>query len=410
MNTPLQDVQSRIEQAADILKVPVTTIKSFLEPDRIIEDIISVPEDETMVDVPVYRVQFNNARGPYKGGIRFHPDADVEEVTSLAAAMAIKTAVIDIPFGGAKGGAQFDPRLYSPDFSYRVARQWAMVMAPHIGVDQDIPAPDVNTTSEIMAVILDSYEQGTGRSEPGVVTGKPIALGGSLGRDTATAQGGVYVLEKYLDTIGDSLSGKTVVVQGFGNAGGHMATLLHERGAKIVGVSDSRGGIYAEDGFDPSIVVENKSQQQSLGEGIEAMEISRDELVIQTADILILAALEGAITVDNAERVQAGLILELANNPITAAADKLLEEKGVIVIPDVLANAGGVTVSYFEWVQNRTGERWPATLVQEKLQPIMESGLAQVQSRAAHYGTSLRSGAYVLGLERIIAAMELRSR
>ena len=402
----LADFQDRVRSAGETMGTAAAAIDTFLTPQNVIEKTVSVDGTE----VPMYRVQFNNARGPYKGGIRFHHEVNLDEVTSLAGAMAIKTAVVGVPMGGGKGGAQFNPKEFDAEFSGQVARAWATEMADHIGVDADIPAPDVNTNPGLMAAMLDAYETAVGHSEPGVITGKPIAVGGSLGRGTATAQGGVYVLMKYFAQQGIDPAGKTVLVQGFGNAGSYVAKLLHDAGLKIVGASDSRGGIYNADGIDPYVAAENKANRQPLGEGIDAEMVPGDQFVTQQADILVLAALEGAVTADNADDVQATVVLELANNPTTEEADAILAGKDTVVIPDVLANAGGVTVSYFEWVQNRMGFYWTEAEVQEKLKPIMEKALAGVEEKAQLHDTTLRKAAYILGLGRILEAMRLRGR
>jgi glutamate dehydrogenase/leucine dehydrogenase len=369
-------------------------------------------------------VQFNNARGPYKGGIRYHQDADIDEVKALAAAMAIKCAVVDIPFGGAKGGVQFNPKHMSIEDIEKVSRAFARSFADDIGVDKDIPAPDVYTNPTVMATMLDEYEKTVGRSEPGVITGKPIELGGSLGRGSATAQGGAYVLQEFIDTIHPKKKDLTVAIQGFGNAGSNIAKILHYMGYTIVAVSDSKGGVYSTQGIDPEHAVKVKHEKDDLThmycEGtvcdLEKLErdnakiIKKGDIITEECDILIPAALDGVINKDNAKDVKAKVILELANGPTTPEADEILKQKGVTIIPDVLANAGGVTTSYFEWTQNRNGFYWSEEDVQEKLKPIMVKAFTDIWKLSKEKNISLRDAAFALGVDRIIQASRLRGR
>lgn len=396
-NTPFQNYLTRLEEAKTILNLTDEQVASLREPEHIHQHEITIKRDDGSDEsVSIYRVQFNSARGPYKGGIRFHPEADLDEVKALAAAMAIKCAVVGIPLGGGKGGAQFDPKTHSPAEIEQVARAWSRTMAPHIGVEKDIPAPDVYTTPEIMGWMLDEFEKTVGRKEPGMITGKPIELGGSLGRNTATAQGGAYVLEAFLQSRGEELKGKTVIIQGFGNAGSHAAHILEDAGAIIVGLSDSKRAVYAAGGF---------KVPPKLDQPIEGAEIiTNEEMLTKPCDILIPAALDNQIRGDNAEQIQAKYILELANGPTTPEADAILEKKGIVVIPDVLANAGGVTVSYFEWEQNKAGESWSAEEVEAKLKPIMQDAFNALDAFAKSKGISYRKAAFVLAVERIIQA------
>lgn len=412
-NTPFANYLKRLEHAKDVLKLREEDIAPLREPAHTITTDITIERDQGPSEtLHAYRVQFNNARGPYKGGIRFHAEADIDEVKALAAAMAIKCAVVGVPLGGAKGGVQCDPKTYSPKEIERIARAWSKAMASAIGVDKDIPAPDVYTTPQIMGYMLDEYEKQTGRSEPGMITGKPLALGGSLGRDTATAQGGVYVLETFLASHGKSMVGQRVIVQGFGNAGMHAAEILYGMGALIVGVSDSKHAIYRESGLPIPDVKRAKETHDSVAafqaEGVAIM--TNEEMLTMPADILIPAALDNQLRADNAAAIQAPYILELANGPTTPEADQILEQKGVIILPDVLANAGGVTVSYFEWVQNRTGFSWTKDEVQQKLKRIMETSLIAIQQMAAEKQISLRTAAFVVAVQRLIEAMKARGR
>jgi glutamate dehydrogenase/leucine dehydrogenase len=409
-NTPFENIQKRIKKASNILNLSSEMQDFLLTPQVILQKDLEVETSKGLEVFPSYRVQYSNARGPYKGGIRFHQDADLDEVSALAAGMAVKCAVVNIPLGGAKGGVTINPKKYNQDDLEKVSRAFAREMAPYIGVDQDIPAPDVYTNAQTMAWMLDEYEKTVGRSEPGVITGKPIVLGGSIGRDIATAQGGVFVLEEYLKKIEGSVQPKRVVVQGLGNAGYTAADILYKAGHNIVGVSDSSGGVWSEAGFDPGLVMKNKEAGKKLGEGLKLNSVTNEELLVLPCDILVVAALDNQLREDNADRVKAKIILELANGPTTPDADTIFESKGIVVIPDVLANAGGVTVSYFEWVQNRQQYYWQLEEVQVKLQTIMVSAMDNVLQTQKKYITSLRNACYILGVERLSSAISLRGR
>lgn len=421
--TPFEQVKHHIANALATLAIDQKSIERLMTPDAVRETMLAVETKNGTEEFPAYRVQFNNARGPYKGGIRFHPNADLEEVKALAAAMAVKCAVVNIPLGGAKGGVAFDPKKYEAEDIERIARAYARAMAPYIGVDRDIPAPDVYTTPEIMGWMLDAYEKETGKSEPGVITGKPIALGGSVGRDTATAQGGVYVLDAYAAEHGLSAKNTTVAIQGFGNAGAVMAKLLHTAGYKIVALSDSKGTLYNPNGLDPHRVEEAKhagSVTSLYCQGTVCDEVllakdgaqvlSADAVLGIACDVLIPAALDNQIRSDNTDRVQARLILELANNPTTPEAEAALAVRGIPIIPDVLANAGGVTVSYFEWVQNRQQYYWTESEVSERLKRIMLEAYSALARKVANESITFRQAAYRIGMERIHTAMKLRGR
>ncbi len=421
--TPFEQVKHHIGDALDALSIDEQTKEKLMTPDAVREATLSVQTEKGNEQLSAYRVQFNNARGPYKGGIRFHPHADLEEVKALAAAMAVKCAVVNIPLGGAKGGVAFDPKQYGRNDIETIARAYARAMAPYIGVDRDIPAPDVYTTPEIMGWMLDAYEKEIGKSEPGVITGKPLALGGSIGRDTATAQGGVYVLDAYAKEHNLLPKNTTVAIQGFGNAGAVMAKLLHMAGYKIVALSDSKGTLYNPNGLDPHRVEEAKREGSvtSLycqGSVCDESMLAKDgaqilppEAVLGIAcDVLIPAALDNQIRSDNAEKVQGRLILELANNPTTPEADATLAARGVTIIPDVLANAGGVTVSYFEWVQNRQQYYWTESEVAERLKRIMLDAYGALARKVAADSITYRQAAYRIGMERIYTAMQLRGR
>jgi len=424
-NKPFQNYLLNLEKAISILGLSKEESRVLREPEKIIQKKINVEfENNNYSELNAYRVQFNNARGPYKGGIRYHQDADIDEVKALAAAMAIKCAVVNVPFGGAKGGVKFDPKAMSKSDIEKVSREFVREFVDDIGVDRDIPAPDVYTNPEIMAIMLDEYEKTMKKSEPGVITGKPIELGGSFGRDSATAQGGAYVLQEFIDTIHPKKKDLTVAVQGFGNAGSNIAKILHYMGYTIVAVSDSKGGVHSAQGIDPEHAIKVKHEKDDLThmycEGtvcdLERLErdnakiIKNHDIVTEECDILIPAALDGVINKDNAKDIKAKIILELANSPTTPEADEILNKKDVIIIPDVLANAGGVTVSYFEWVQNRNGFYWGKEKVQEELKSIMVKAFTAIWKMSKEKDISLRDAAFALGVERIIKAMRYRGR
>jgi len=419
--TPFEQVRSHIRTAADALGLSKEEKAVFETPQASIEKELSITKtDGTTETLQAYRVQFNNARGPYKGGIRFHPKADIEEVKGLAAAMAVKCSVVGIPFGGAKGGVVIDPKKYDAHEIELVSRAYARAFAPHIGVDIDIPAPDVYTTPQVMAHILDEYEKVVGHSEPGVVTGKPLSLGGSAGRDIATAQGGVFVLEELIRAKGMSSKDTRIAVQGFGNAGATMAELLYDAGFTIIAVSDSQYTVYSEKGLNPHDIARAKKEGTSVASLFEkdttAMQegqvalLSPEAVLSLDTDILIPAALDNQIHADNVDSVSARIILELANNPITPEADAALNARDVLVIPDVLANAGGVTVSYLEWVQNRQGFYFSHEEVMTRLRGIITSAYGAVRMMAEKEGCSQREAAYRIGVLRIHEAMKARGR
>jgi glutamate dehydrogenase/leucine dehydrogenase len=425
--TPFEQIQTHLKGALARLAEHDESITGgegaiLLTPYHVHEATLEVETEKGAESFPAYRVQFNNARGPYKGGIRFHQDADIEEVKALAAAMAVKCSVANIPLGGAKGGVVINPKLYSAKDIEKVARAYALAFTPYIGVDQDIPAPDVYTTPEIMAWMLDAYEKSTGKSEPGMITGKPLALGGSQGRGTATAQGGVYLIEEHMRLSGTESKNVRVAIQGFGNAGAYAAKLLHDQGYVIVAVSDSQGTLYNKNGLDPIAVEKAKTEKRSVTGlycedtvcDIEAMirdgaeVLDADAVLSVDCDLLIPAALDNVIREDNMSEIKATTILELANNPITPEADVALFGKGVTIIPDVLANAGGVTVSYFEWVQNRQQFYWTEEDVFLRLKALMHTAYAEIRTTVTDRKVSYRDAAYEHGVRRIVEAMKLK--
>ena len=389
--------------------------------DENIYEVLQHPQKVTTVSFPVqmdngktqnfdgFRVLHNDSRGPGKGGIRFHPNVSLEEVQALAAWMTWKTAVVGIPMGGAKGGVICNPKEMSQQELERLSRGFIKEIAPHIGVDKDIPAPDVYTNPQVMAWMLDEYENITGRKEPGMITGKPIELGGSLGRDVATAKGGSIVVADACKHLGINPKKATVAIQGYGNAGHNMAILLGELGFKIIAVSDTKGGIYNKSGFDPLKVYEHKQKTKSVVGFLDSEPITNEELLEVECDILIPAALENQITKENADKVKAKVIAELANGPTTPEADEILHKNGFFLIPDILCNAGGVTVSYFEWIQNRTGEYWSEEVVFEKLEKRMIKAFDDVLAICKEKKCHMRTAAFVLAMQRVAKAVELRS-
>ncbi len=413
MNNPFQNYLDNLGKTAKILGYSDAEIAKLTEPQNIVNTNLEIETSLGKVSFPAYRVQFNNARGPFKGGIRFHPAADLDEVKALAALMAVKCSVVGIPLGGAKGGVTIDPKKYSAKDLELVSRAWARAMAPVIGVDKDIPAPDVYTNGQIMSYILDEFESIVGHAEPGVITGKPLELGGSLGRNIATAQGGIYVLKALIEDLALDKSSMTVAVQGFGNAGYTAASILHKKGFKIVAVSDSSGGLYDVSGLDPEEINRFKDE---TGKGMIEMKkdgvkvLTNAELLEVECDVLIPAALDNQITASNAANIKAKIILELANGPTTPEADEILFKKGITLVPDVLANAGGVTVSYFEWVQNRQGYYWTEEEVLVKLKDIITKSYRDVYVLAKDKNIDLRLGAFSLGVKRIMDAMKLRGK
>ena len=400
---PFTSYLTRLDHAAKVLDLPEAVQTRLATPNKIIEHTLDIERDNgSHESLHAYRVQFNNARGPSKGGIRFHTGADIDEVKSLAAAMAIKCAVVGIPMGGGKGGVQFDPKQYSPSEIEKVARAFARAFHEDLGADKDIPAPDVYTTAEIMGFMLDEYEKVTGKKEPAMITGKPLEKGGIVGRDVATALGGLFVLKEFLTTHG-LVNNLRVAIQGFGNAGATIAKLLFDDGFTIVALSDSKGGVYG-DALNPHEIETLKKETGRL-QADDTVSITNEELLVSDCDILIPAALDNQLTEENASRVKAKIILELANGPTTPEADSVFDERGIPVIPDVLANAGGVTVSYFEWLQNREGRTWTKDEVQEKLLPIMTNATKAVIQMAAEKEIPLRDAAFLLGVRRIADAL-----
>ena len=420
LNNPFLSAQSQMQTAYAFLAGRYDEqFPKILNPERIIEVNIPVKMDsgETRNFIG-YRAQHNAARGPYKGGIRYHQDVTPDEVKALSTWMSIKCATLDLPLGGGKWGIIVNPKELSERELEQLSRGWVQKLYKYIGPLDDVPAPDVNTNGKIMSWMVDEYSRLVGHWTPGTFTGKPLSIGGSLGRDTATAQGWLYVLEAYLRSViaknetiqvsENPLKWKKIVIQWAGNAGLNMIELIDRTGAILIGTSDSHGGIYDESGLDIAQIVELKKNKKSLTEYKWGKQISNSELLELSCDILIPAALENQITGDNAKNVKAHLIMELANGPITPEADTILFARNIPVIPDILANAGGVTVSYFEQVQNNANYFWSRAEVQEKLKLKMETALAGVLHSAEEHNVMLRTGAYVVAMERILEAMKVR--
>lgn len=416
MASLFENTLKQIRKAAKIMNLDKNTEEILSHPQRKVE--VNIPfkrDDGTLQMVKGFRVQHNNARGPYKGGIRYHEQVDDQEVLALSAWMTLKCSVVDIPLGGGKGGVIINPKTLSQAELERLTREYIKLIAPIIGPDQDVPAPDVNTTPQIMEWIADEYSKIVGKDARGVVTGKPISAGGSKGRGEATAQGGVYVLEEVAKEKGLIPSETKIIIQGFGNAGGVMAKLLQGQGYQVIGASDSQGGIVCNHGIGTEDLLQCKIEKGSVkncigdaskAEGSTCREVTNAELLETECDILILAALENQVTAENAGKIKAKIILELANGPTSPEADDILKEKGIMVIPDILANSGGVTVSWFEMLQNGTGQYWEEEEVQEKLKPIMKDGWKAVKSNAEKYSCTLREAAFITALERLDKAIK----
>ncbi len=392
----------------------------YLEGYKEFIDVLRIPQRQVQISIPVrmdsgeirifegYRVQYDNHRGPYKGGIRFHAETDLDEVKALAFWMTIKCGVVDIPYGGGKGGVTVDPKQLSEAELERLTRGWTHAMRHVIGPKTDIPAPDVNTNAQVMAWIADEYGRTDGGFAPAVVTGKPLQIGGSRGRESATAQGAFYCLEDLVEHLSFEPGKTRIAIQGFGNAGAHFAHLAHQAGFIVIAVSDSRGAVYSDSGLDPMAVMRHKKETGSVVGAPGTTAIKSEELFALDCEVLAPAALENAITAENADQIKAKAILELANGPTTPEAEAILLEKGVLIVPDVLANAGGVTVSYFEWVQNNQGYYWSEEEVLEKLKSIMKRSFRNVWEKKSDLHVDMRTAAFVLAIERIVQTMKMR--
>ena len=407
---PFVVAQEQIDRAGKKLSLNPDLLELLKHPKRELTVNFPVKMDDGSVRVFTgYRVQYNDARGPFKGGIRYHWNVSIDEVRALACWMTWKCAVMDIPYGGAKGGIICNPKEMSKAENERMTRRYASEISIIIGPEKDIPAPDVYTDGQTMSWIMDTISMQKGYVVSGVVTGKPIAIGGSLGRDEATARGAVYTTREAAKKIKLNLKGATVAVQGFGNAGYHYARLMQdEYGSKIVAVSDSKGGIYSEKGFDPKEVLVYKEKTGSVVGFPGTKKITNEELLELAVDILSPAALENQITSENAPRIKAKISAECANGPTTPEADDLLYKKGVLVIPDILANGGGVTVSYFEWVQDLANFFWTKAEVDSKLEGVMVRAFDAVWKMHDEKKCDLRQAAYMVAINRVAEAYKWR--
>jgi len=412
---PWEVALKQLDRAAKVMNLDPGLHAMLAQPKRILEVQLPVRMDDGSIKVFTgWRVQHNDARGPCKGGIRYHPNTDVDEVKALAMWMTWKTAVVDIPYGGAKGGIRVDPHKLSLNELERLTRRYAYAIAPIIGINVDIPAPDVYTSPREMAWIMDTYSMLKGYPEPGIITGKPLEIGGSEGRNEATARGLQYTVEEALKVLNIDPKDATVAIQGYGNAGYFSAKFMHELGMKVVAVSDTRGAIYNPDGLDPEAVLEHKKKTGSVKDFPGSTPLAADpaegnrKLLELEVDVLIPAAIENVITKDNADNIKAKLIAEAANGPTTPEADEILHQKGVLVIPDILANAGGVTVSYFEWVQARTREWWDVDTVRQKLRAKMTKAFRDVYDKHKEMNIDMRTAAMVLAISRVARAIEIR--
>ncbi len=394
--------------AAKILKLNDALAYLIQNTDRELRvEVPLVRDDGTLEVYNGYRVQHNNARGPYKGGLRYHPEVDAIEVTALASLMTWKTALVDVPFGGAKGGISVDPKKLSLREKERLTRRFVQGIDPVIGPNEDIPAPDVNTDAQTMAWFMDEYSRQHGYT-PAIVTGKPPAVGGSVGRKEATGLGVAIATEHAAEAMRLPLQGARVIVQGFGNVGSHAAMFLQERGATIVGISDVSGGKYNPKGIDLQTALRLQNEAGSIKDLGGAENRTNAELLESECEILVPAALDRVLTSDNAERIKAKLIVEGANAPTTFEADEIFRRRGITVVPDILANAGGVTVSYFEWVQNLQQFAWPIEQVQEKLAKKMARAFKDTWETAAKHNVTPREAAFILAVGRVAEATQLR--
>ncbi|OQX58644.1 MAG: glutamate dehydrogenase [Thermotoga sp. 4484_232] len=406
---PYEIFLEQLERASKVLKLKEDIVEMLKHPERVIEVSIPVKMDDGSIKVFTgWRSQHNTALGPTKGGIRYHWNVTKEEVMALSAWMTFKNAVMNLPYGGGKGGIRVNPKEMSEGEVERLSRTYIQRIYKYIGPEEDIPAPDVYTNPQIMAWMMDEYSKLVGKFSPGVITGKPLIVGGSKGRKTATARGGFFVLREALKVRGERFEDMKAAIQGFGNAGSNAAIYLYEAGVKVVAVSDSKGGIFKEDGLPIPDVVKHKKETRSVIDFPGARNITNEELLELNVDILVPAALEDVITEENAPRVKARYILELANGPTTPEADEILTSKGVMILPDILANAGGVTVSYFEWVQNLMNYYWEEEEVDQKLDRKMSNAFREVYEASKEFNIDMRRSAYVVALRRITEAMKVR--
>lgn len=409
-NDPFSNALEQLKQVQELVKIDKNIFAQLQSPQKFLEVSIPVKMDDGTVKVFTgYRSQFNDARGPFKGGIRFHPGVNISEVKALSAWMTWKTAVVDIPLGGAKGGVIVDPKNLSVGELERLSRGYMQGIYKLVGPNQDIPAPDVYTDSRVMSWMMDEYEKLMGAHFPAVITGKPLSLGGSKVRDYATAQGAFYVLHEAAKKMG-LRKDASVAIEGFGNAGSHMAQIMQKQGYKIIAVSDSHGMTVNCMGLDIADLKKFKEKTGSVVGYKGGDEMKNQSCMSQDADIFIPSALENTVTIENVETIKAKLIVEVANGPITPEADAVLAKKNILVVPDILANAGGVAVSYFEQVQNAYGYYWKEDEVLKKLEELMKNSFNKVWEEKMRHSTTMRMGAYALAVKRVAEAMKDRGR
>ena len=405
---PFEEVNHVFDQASERLGLSSGMSEMLRRPWRELQVQVPVRMDNGEIEIFTgYRVQHNGARGPYKGGVRYHPKADLDEVRALASLMTWKTALVGVPFGGAKGGVEVDPSKLSTGELNRLTRRYTLNIEHLIGPYRDIPAPDLGTNSQTMAWIMDAYGQLHGHS-PAVVTGKPIEMRGSLGRESATGQGVTYIAAEAVHGSGKELSDIRVVIQGFGNVGYWTAQLMHRQGAVVIGISDVHGAIYNPSGLDMGVVAQHQSESGTISDFPQAEQLSNSDLLELECDILVPAAIDDVITHENASNIKAKLLLEAANHPVTPAADEILSDMGVTVLPDILVNSGGVIVSYFEWTQNLQEFSWEESRVNEELHKIIIDAYKEVLNKVSTDSITHRQAAFEIGLQRVAHVVQLR--
>lgn len=410
MSNPWHSAQKQLEEVSHYTKIDPNILEKLKNPDRVLKVFLPVKMDNGKVKVFIgFRSQHNNARGPYKGGIRFHPKVTEDEVKALSMWMTWKCAVAGIPFGGAKGGVIVNPKELSEKELENLSRAYIRAISSIIGEDKDIPAPDVNTTPQIMAWMVDEYIRVTGKNTPAVITGKPLEFWGSKGRTEATGRGGVFVLNELVKKLNLKPKETNLVIQGFGNVGFWFAKLAYDEGYKIKALSDSKGGIVSENNLDPEKVMEHKKKTGSVIEFPDTETISNEKLLELDCDILVPSALENVITQDNASRIKAKAIIEMANGPVTPKADEILWQNKILSVPDILANAGGVTVSYFEWVQNKTGYFWEEKEVNDKLKKIIIKAFSEMWNIYQKKKIDLRKSAYISAVSKVAEVIKLKN-
>ncbi|WP_318502902.1 Glu/Leu/Phe/Val dehydrogenase [Bacillus sp. T3] len=407
-DSPLSDFQETLREAISILNYPEQVYDFLKKPMRFLEVSIPVRMDNGQTQIfHGYRAQHNDAAGPTKGGIRFHPDVTPEEVKALAGWMSLKCGITDLPYGGAKGGIVCDPRKMSLDELERLSRGYVRAVSQLVGPTKDIPAPDMYTNSQIMAWMLDEYDHIREFDNPGFITGKPIALGGSKGRETATSKGVLYTLQMVCELKKKSLKDMRVIIQGFGNVGSYLAGYLYELGVKVIGVGDATGGLYDENGLDIPYLIDNRDSF-GIVSNLLSHSISNFELLEKECDILIPAAISGVINIQNANKINCEIVIEAANGPTTKEALSILDERGILVVPDILANSGGVIVSYFEWCQNNQGYYWNEELVDTRLKEKITLAFINVYNTSKTYHVNMKVAAYMEGVRRLAEASRLR--